>query len=311
MPDRPAPLRDSASRARSLADRPGRALPHRASTRDRPEPGASAGWPLGLPARRPYRRGSIAVEGACAGRADQAVLPKAGALGFAFWHPMDARGGARVAVIALDGLVVPQELAEKVASTTGPDGSVTIAAFAPEAIRQTRVESPKSGTQVIRIDGADATTLNLLRLEPVGRVSLRILADTRRFWSSARPVTPFVPTSLVLDWPSRSSRNGNGPGQALNRPAGSSDITELHATLLGRDGSAMGLSGEGEGMTVPSANTVLARFRSRSTIRPGGPMWSFIFSDDGGNQTTSGTALKKGCTVEIDPVGHAGDRKPA
>ena len=34
----------------------------------------------------------------------------------------------------------------------------------------------------------------------------------------------------------------------LNRPAGSPHTTELHATLIGRDGSAVGLSGEGEGM---------------------------------------------------------------
>ena len=54
----------------------------------------------------------------------------------------------------------------------------------------------------------------------------------------------------------------------LNRPAGPPRATELHATLIGRDGSAVGLSGEGEGMTVP-AGEYRARHAhgSRSTTR--------------------------------------------
>jgi hypothetical protein len=89
----------------------------------------------------------------------------------------------------------------------------------------------------------------------------------------------------------------------LNRPAGPSHTTELHATLIGRDGSAMGLSGEGETITVPSGEYRIGTLTLAFDDPAGGPRWSFIFSDDGGKQDYKWYPVEKNCTVEIDPVG--------
>jgi hypothetical protein len=89
----------------------------------------------------------------------------------------------------------------------------------------------------------------------------------------------------------------------LNRPAGSPRATELHATLIGRDGSAVSISGEAEGTTVPSGeyrvNTLTLAFDDPEA----GPRWCFIFSDDGGTHDYKWYRVGKNGTVEIDPVG--------
>jgi Carboxypeptidase regulatory-like domain len=86
--------------------------------------------------------------------------------------------GARVQVIAIDGMVVPADLAEKLTKLTGRDGSVTIQAFAPGAIRRLSVQSSKYGNQLIGTPAETTTTAAELRLEPAGRVSARILDET-------------------------------------------------------------------------------------------------------------------------------------
>jgi hypothetical protein len=89
----------------------------------------------------------------------------------------------------------------------------------------------------------------------------------------------------------------------LSRPGGSAPATELHATLLGRDGSAVGLSGEGEGMTVPAGEYRLGTLSLSFDDPRGGQPWSFIFSDNGGTADHKWHRVQKGSTVEIDPVG--------
>jgi hypothetical protein len=89
----------------------------------------------------------------------------------------------------------------------------------------------------------------------------------------------------------------------LNRPAGSAPATELHATLLGRDGSAVGLSGDSEGMTVPAGEYRLGTLSLSFDDPQGGSRWSFIFSDNGGTADHKWHRVQKGSTVEIDPVG--------
>jgi hypothetical protein len=89
----------------------------------------------------------------------------------------------------------------------------------------------------------------------------------------------------------------------LNRPAGRSPATEVHATLLGRDGSAVGLGGEGEGVTVPAGEYRLGTLSLSFDDPGGGPRWSFIFSDNGGTSDHKWYRVEKGRTVEIDPVG--------
>ena len=89
----------------------------------------------------------------------------------------------------------------------------------------------------------------------------------------------------------------------LNRPAGAARVTALHTTLLGRDGSAVGLSGEGDGVTVPAGEYRLGTMSLSLEDPRGGPPWSFIFSDDGGKPDHKWYRVEKGRTVEIDPVG--------
>jgi hypothetical protein len=89
----------------------------------------------------------------------------------------------------------------------------------------------------------------------------------------------------------------------LNRLAGSVPATEVHATLLGRDGSAVGLSGEEEGMTVPAGEYRLGTVSVCFDDPQGGPRWSFIFSDNGGTSDHKWHRVQKGSTLGIDPVG--------
>ena len=77
----------------------------------------------------------------------------------------------------------------------------------------------------------------------------------------------------------------------------------MHATLLGRDGSAVGIGGDAEGMTVPAGEYRLGTLSLSFDDPQGGPRWSFIFSDNGGTSDHKWHRVEKGSTLEIDPVG--------
>ena len=79
-------------------------------------------------------------------------------------------------------------------------------------------------------------------------------------------------------------RNRDGAAEARIGRRASPPTTELHATLIGRDGSAVGLGGEGEGMTVPAGEYRLGTLSFSFDDPAGGPRWSFIFSDNGGTR---------------------------
>jgi Carboxypeptidase regulatory-like domain len=83
--------------------------------------------------------------------------------------------GARVVVTALDRLVVPEDFAGLVGARAGPDGVAVVSAFAPGEIGRVRVESPRSGTQTVRVDGQDAAGPKTITLAAAGRVSGRVL----------------------------------------------------------------------------------------------------------------------------------------
>ncbi len=84
---------------------------------------------------------------------------------------------ARVLPVETEGLIIPDALAEKFASTTGGDGSVVLPAFPPGAIRRLRVDSRRFGKQLVRVRTAETTSATVLALVPVGRVSVHILAE--------------------------------------------------------------------------------------------------------------------------------------
>ena len=88
-----------------------------------------------------------------------------------------------------------------------------------------------------------------------------------------------------------------------NRPAGAPEATSVEATLLGRDGSAVGATGDDQGVTVPAGEYRLGTLALSFADPHGGPKWSFIFSDNGGRPEHTWYKIEKGQTVEIDPVG--------
>jgi hypothetical protein len=106
------------------------------------------------------------------------VVEKPTASGFRLLGPDGApEAGARVVVRALDRMVVPLELAEKVASVARADGTVALPEFAPGEVRWVRVDSSKLGTQIIRTLGPDTTLASAFRLEPVGCVVGQVVAE--------------------------------------------------------------------------------------------------------------------------------------
>jgi hypothetical protein len=85
--------------------------------------------------------------------------------------------------------------------------------------------------------------------------------------------------------------------------SGAPRMIEVHATLIGRDGSALGLNGEGERVTVPAGEYRVGTLTLALQDPSGGSRWSFIFSDNGGKPDHKWYKVIKGAAVEIDPVG--------
>jgi hypothetical protein len=88
-----------------------------------------------------------------------------------------------------------------------------------------------------------------------------------------------------------------------NLPAGASRVAEVHATLIGRDGSAVSLVGLGQAVTVPAGEYRVGTLALAWEDPGGGPRWSFIFSDNGGKPDHRWHKVEKGAAVAIDPVG--------
>lgn len=78
--------------------------------------------------------------------------------------------------------------------------------------------------------------------------------------------------------------------------------TDLHATLVGRDGSAFSLSGS-EPATVPVGEYRLSTVTAAFDDPQGGQSWSFIFSDNGGKPDPKWYTVAKDQQVAIDPIG--------
>ncbi len=87
--------------------------------------------------------------------------------------------GARLAVTALRRLVVPEEIAGRFGAKAGREGGAAVSGFTPEEIRAVRVDSPRFGTQTVRLAGLEGTEPKTIMLEPAGRVSGCVLADEK------------------------------------------------------------------------------------------------------------------------------------
>jgi hypothetical protein len=77
---------------------------------------------------------------------------------------------------------------------------------------------------------------------------------------------------------------------------------ELHATLVGRDGSAFGLTGD-ESATVPVGEYRLGTVTATFSDPQGGQSWSFIFSDNGAKPNPKWYSLSKNGQLNLDPIG--------
>ena len=78
--------------------------------------------------------------------------------------------------------------------------------------------------------------------------------------------------------------------------------SELHATLVGRDGSAFGLSAS-DLATVPVGEYRLGTVTATFNDPQGGESWSFVFSDNGAKGDPKWYNVGKGQQLAIDPVG--------
>ena len=78
---------------------------------------------------------------------------------------------------------------------------------------------------------------------------------------------------------------------------------ELSATLIGRDGSAVGLTGERAQATVPIGEYRLGTVTCAFEDARGGPRWNFVFSDIGRRGEARWYKVEQGDTAAIDPIG--------
>jgi hypothetical protein len=78
---------------------------------------------------------------------------------------------------------------------------------------------------------------------------------------------------------------------------------ELTATLVGRDGSAVGVTGEGSAAPVPIGEYRLGTVTCAFEDVQGGPRWNFVFSDIGRRGEARWYKVEQGATVAIDPIG--------
>ena len=78
---------------------------------------------------------------------------------------------------------------------------------------------------------------------------------------------------------------------------------EVTATLIGRDGSAVGLTGERAEATVPIGEYRLGTVTCAFDDIQGGPRWNFVFSDIGRRGAARWYKVEQGGTATIDPIG--------
>jgi hypothetical protein len=90
---------------------------------------------------------------------------------------------------------------------------------------------------------------------------------------------------------------------ALAIPENRARVVDLSATLVGRDGSAVGLGGDQAGAVVPVGDYRLHTVTLTLEPPGGGPTWSYVFSDDGGRPGQGWQRVEKDARVDFDPIG--------
>ena len=97
---------------------------------------------------------------------------------------------------------------------------------------------------------------------------------------------------------------GTGTIQLTVKPSvPAARVTDLTATLVGRDGSTLSLQGSGVPAVVPTGEYRLACATVVLEEPHGGPRWTFIFSDSGARQPARWYTVAKDGSLTIDPIG--------
>lgn len=90
---------------------------------------------------------------------------------------------------------------------------------------------------------------------------------------------------------------------ALRRRTGAARVAAVTASLVGRDGSVVGLEGDRPETQVPPGEYRVHTLAITLDDPDGGAPWGFVFSDDGGRSDRGWQQVGRGATVEIDPLG--------
>ncbi|HEX7375923.1 MAG TPA: hypothetical protein VF278_02370 [Pirellulales bacterium] len=92
------------------------------------------------------------------------------------------------------------------------------------------------------------------------------------------------------------------PSPASNEPGVLGRVAEIAVTLVGRDGSAVGLRGANAAATVPIGEYRVSAVACTLDDPAGGARWNFVFSDNQGDDAKRWHELKKDGRLTIDPL---------
>jgi hypothetical protein len=90
---------------------------------------------------------------------------------------------------------------------------------------------------------------------------------------------------------------------AVKRPGLAERVESLTATLIGRDGSVISLQGKDASATLPIGEYRMTVLTLALQDPGGGPLWNYVFSDDGTTLPRKWYKVEPGRSQTIDPVG--------
>jgi hypothetical protein len=97
---------------------------------------------------------------------------------------------------------------------------------------------------------------------------------------------------------------GTGTVRLAVHPTGrGARVTELAATLVGRDGSVYSFGGTGVPAVLPAGEYRLATVTVTLDDAPGAARWTFVFSDNGARPDPRWYTVARGGSLTIDPIG--------
>lgn len=155
---------------------------------------------------------------------------------------------------------------------------------------------------------------NGLLADPQDQVWIDLNDDGR--WDGAVEQFLFQPI-LALD-AGRFALRGDGTGErltldrlegtgtvriALVRPEGAAPVRSLEATLIGREGSVVALSGPAAEVVIPIGEYRLGTLSLVLADKVSGPDWTFVFAAEGSRGGAKWYRVAKDATVLIDPIG--------